>query len=156
MTYELNGQTSLILSVLVFIAVILLLEGLYLMWQTYKGPQAKKVQQRLKSLSAAGDGSAQSHVLRERMMSELPPFQRLLFSLPRAHQLDRVLMQAGLNWSVSNLVLGTLALGTLGYLAVTLLLHQLFLAGVLAGASLAALPLAYVRQRRARRLKKLE
>ncbi|MES2902256.1 MAG: type II secretion system F family protein [Pseudomonadota bacterium] len=156
MTDNLNGQTSLILSMLVFIAVILLLEGLYLMWQTYKGPQAKKVQRRLKSLSATRDSSAQSHVLRERMMSELPPLQRLLLSLPRAHQLDRALIQAGLNWNVSNLMLGALALGALGYLGMTMLLHQPVLVGVLAGAGLAALPLVYVRQRRARRLKKLE
>lgn len=151
-----TGHTSLILSMLVFIAVILLLEGLYLMWKTYKGPQVKQVHRRLKALSAAGDGSAQSHLLRERMMSELPPFQRFLLRLPRAHQLDRVLLQASLHWTVANLLLGCAALGAAGYLAVTGLLHQGAMAGLLAAAGSAWLPLAYVLHRRSRRLKKLE
>src|SRR5688572_1738217 len=128
------GNVSPLLSVLVFIAVILLLEGLYLMWKTYKGPQARKIEQRLKTLSAAADGSAQSHLLRERMMSELPPFQRFLLSLPRAHQLDRVLLQANLHWSVSKLLLGCAALGAASFLALTALLHQPFAAGLLAAA----------------------
>jgi tight adherence protein B len=149
-------HVSPLLSVLVFVAVILLFEGLYLMWKTYKGPQATKIQRRLKALSAAGDGSEHSHVLRERMLSELPPFQRFLLRLPRAHQLDRLLLQANLNWTVSDLVLGCLATGAAGYLAVTALLHQSFVAGVALGAGAALLPLAWVRHRRARRLAKLE
>jgi tight adherence protein B len=149
-------HVSPLLSVLVFIAVMLLLEGLYLMWKTYKGPEAKKIQQRLQALSAAGDGSANSHVLRERMMSELPPLQRFLLSLPRAHQLDRILLQADLNWSVANLVLGCLALGAAGYLVTTSLLHQPFLLGVMVAGPCTWLPLAWVGRRRSRRLARLE
>jgi tight adherence protein B len=156
MLNNVTGHVSLVLWVLVFIAVILLLEGMYLMWKTYKGPQAKKIQLRLKALSAAADGSAQSHLLRERMMSELPPFQRFLLRLPRAHQLDRLLLQANLHWTVSDLVLGCLALGAASFLAVTALLHQPFLAGALVAGGAAWLPLAYVQRRRARRLARLE
>jgi tight adherence protein B len=43
MLNQATGLGSPVLSVLVFIAVVLLLEGLYLMWTTYKGPQAKKI-----------------------------------------------------------------------------------------------------------------
>jgi tight adherence protein B len=145
-----------LLSVLVFVAVILLLEGLYLVWKTYKGPQATKIQRRLNALSAAADGSAQSNLVRNRMLSELPPFQRFLLRLPRAHQLDRMLLQANLDWTVSKLLLACLAAGAVSYLAVTALLHQPFVAGALAGAGAAFLPLAYVRRRRARRLARLE
>jgi tight adherence protein B len=144
------------LSVLVFIAVVLLLEGIYLLWKAYRGPQAKKIEQRLQALSAAADGSAQSHLLRDRMLSELPPFQRFLLRLPRAHQLDRCLLQAALNWTVSKLLLGCLALGAASFLAVTALLHQPFVAGALVGGASAWLPLAYVQRRRRRRLTKLE
>ena len=145
-----------LLSVLVFIAVTLLLEGLYLMWKTYKGPQARKMEIRMKALSAAADDAARPHLRRERTMSELPPFQRLLLRLPRAHRLDRVLLQANLNWSVANLLLGCAALGAASFLAVTSLLHQPFVAGALAGGASAWLPLAWVRHRRARRLARLE
>jgi tight adherence protein B len=149
-------HVSPLLSVLVFIAVILLLEGLYLMWKTYKGPEAKKIELRLKALSAAADGSARSHLLRERMLSELPPFQRFLLRLPRAHQLDRVLLQANLNWTVAKLLLACVALGAVSFLSMTALLHQPFVVGALAAGASAWLPLAYVQRRRSRRLARLE
>jgi tight adherence protein B len=145
-----------LLSVLVFIAVILLLEGLYLMWQTYRGPQAKKIERRLTSLSAGSDNPDQAHLLRERMFSELAPFQGFLRRLPSAHQLDQMLLQANLKWTVSKLLLGCAALGAVVYLGITALLHQPFIAGALAAGGAAALPLAWVRRRRAKRLARLE
>lgn len=150
------GNFPMMLSVMVFIAVVLLLEGVYLVWKTYRGPQAKKIDSRLKALSAAGDASTQSRLLRERMMSELPPLERLLMRLPRIHQLDRWILQASLNWSVSYLLLGCLALGAGGLLAVTALLHQPFLTGAIVAGAAACMPLAYVKRRRARRLIRLE
>jgi tight adherence protein B len=149
-------HVSPLLSVLVFIAVILLFEGLYLMWVSYRGPHARKLEQRLGALSSAPDAAAQAALLRERMMSELPPFQRMLLRLPHAHQLDRILLQANLDWTVSKLLLGCAALGAAVYLAVTALLHQPFVIGAVAGAGAAALPLAWVRRRRAKRLAQLE
>jgi tight adherence protein B len=150
------GNFPLMLSVLVFIAVVLLLEGCYLMWKTYRGPQARKTALRLRALSAAADTSTQSRLLRQRMMSELPPVERLLLRLPRAHQLDRWILQADLGWSVSYLLLSCLAFGAASLLAVTALLHQPLLTGALVAAASACAPLAYVRRRRAKRLRKLE
>ena len=149
-------QIPLMVSVLVFISIVLLFEGVYLMWRAYRGPAATKVAQRLRALSAAADGSAQSALLRQRMMSELPPLERLLLRLPRAHQLDRWILQAGLNWPVSHLLLGSLAFGAASLLAATALLHQPLLIGVVAGAAAAATPLAYLQRKRAKRLVKLE
>jgi len=149
-------QIPLMLAVLVFIAVVLLFEGLYLMWRAYRGPAATRIAQRLQTLSAAADGSVQSALLRQRMMSELPPLARLLQRLPRAHLIDRWILQAGLHWPVSHLLLGALALGAVSLLAATALLHQPLLIGMLAGAVTAGAPLAYVRRKRAKRLVKLE
>lgn len=90
------------------------------------------------------------------MMSELPPLDRLLQRLPRAHQLDRWILQAGLHWPVSYMLLGSLAVGAATLLAATALLHQPLWLGVIAGAAAAYTPMAYVRHKRARRLVKLE
>jgi tight adherence protein B len=144
-----------LLAVLVFITVVLLLEGLYLLWQAYHGPHAKKIQQRLETL-ADGGSAAQAHLRRDRNLSELPPFHRFLRQLPHAHQLDRMLLQANLDWSVSGLLLACLAAGAATYLSVTALLHQPPMAALLCGAAAGVLPLAWVRRRRARRLAKLE
>ena len=149
-------QLPLMVSVLIFIAVILLLEGIYLMWRAYRGPAATKVALRLKALSAAADGSAQSALLRQRMLSELPPLERLLLRLPRAHQFDRWILQANLNCSVAFLLLGSAALGAAGLLVTTALLHQPLAIGALVAGAAAGAPLLYVRHRRAKRLAKLE
>lgn len=143
-----------LLSVLVFVAVVLLCEGLYLMWRSWRGPEARKIERRLGALSGAGAGPAR--LLRERMLSELPPLQRFLLRLPSARQLDSILLQANLDWTVGRLLLACAALGAMAHLAVTGLLHQPFVAGALCGGGAALLPLAWVRRRRAKRLAKLE
>ena len=88
--------------VLVFVAVLLLLESLYLTWRAHRGPEAKKMKSRLHALSATRDRSAQTQLLRQRMLSELPPMERLLQSLPRLRQIDRTILQSGLGWNVSS------------------------------------------------------
>lgn len=150
------GNFFLVLSVLVFIAVVLLLEGLYMTWNTYKGPQAKRIEQRLQVLSAASDTTVQAHLLRQRMLSSLPPLERILLKMPRAHKLDRLILQANLNWTVSRLVLTCMAMSLSSFLVVSSLLHQPLLTGALVAAAMAAAPLMYLQRRRTKRLTKLE
>src|SRR4051812_23073999 len=107
MSHALSDSFFLVLSVLVCLAVVLLLEGLYMLWTSYKGPEAKKIEQRLQVLSAASDASAQAGVLRQRMLSSLPLMTRLLQRVPRVHQLDRMIVQANLHWTVSRLLLAS-------------------------------------------------
>lgn len=156
MPNPLSGNTPLLVTVLVFVTVLLLLEGLYLLWKTYKGPQARNIDKRLRALSAADDDSAQAQLIRDRMLSEVPLLQRLLARLPRAHGLDRFILQAGLDWTVSSLLLACAVLGAAGVLMATMLLHAGLLPALLAGALLATLPLLYVRHKRQRRLVRLE
>lgn len=156
MIQNIAGNTFLILSVLVFVAVLLLLEALYLIWRSYKGPEAKKLEKRLRALSASHDTTSQAQLLKERMLSEVPAFQRLLLKMPRAHRLDRFMLQAGLDWTVSMLLLSCAAGGVIGFVLVRGVLHQSPLLGAISGAVLATAPLMYVQHVRSRRLSKLE
>lgn len=156
MSQLIGGNTFLIFSVLVFVAVALLVESLLMMWKSYKGPEAKKITQRLRALSASLDKTKQSQLLKQRMLSEIPLFERILLNLPRARRLDRFIVQAGLDWTVSKLFLTCLALGVAGCMLMTLLAHQSILLGAALGIALAALPLLYIRYRRSRRLTRIE
>jgi len=151
-----TGNSFLVLEVLVFVAVLLLLESLYVMWRSHRGPEAMKLQRRLHSLSATHDRSVQTQLLRERMLSELPMMERLLQSLPRVRGLDKVILQAGLDWSVSKLLLSCLVLGVVGLIAVVAGAHQTILVGAAAGAMLGAAPFMYVHYRKSQRLAKIE
>lgn len=152
----LAGNSYLVMAVLVFVAVLLLLEGLYLMWQTRRGPQAQKLQSRLQALSASRDRTPQTQLLKQRMLSELPMLERHLQKLPRVRGLDRFIVQSGLNWTVSKLLLACAAIGAAVLVGAVMLAHQSLLLGALAGAVLGAGPLLYVSYLRSQRLAKIE
>ncbi|UUZ70758.1 type II secretion system F family protein [Polaromonas sp. P1(28)-8] len=143
-------------ATLIFIAVVLLVEGLYLSWNSAKGPEAERVARRLRVMSAGGHGDAPSiSITKERLLSETPVMQRILLGVPRVGTLDRLLQQSGLSWSVAEL-LGMALIAFLvvffagSYLAVPLLLRL-----ALAGAA-ALLPFFYVTRAKRKRLDRIE
>ncbi len=156
MLQSIGGNSFLFMSVLVFVAVLLLLQGLYLVWKSYKGPDARKLEQRLQALSASTDRTAQAQLLKQRMLSDVPVLQRLLLDLPRAQHLDRFLFQAGLDWTLSKLLLVCAMLAAIGFVTVSGVLHQPPLPALGAAALLASLPLLHVQRLRKRRLARLE
>jgi len=153
---NLGGDALITVTVLVFVTVLLLLEGLYLIWRSYKGPEARTIEKRLQALSAATDRTAQAHLVRERMLSGVPWLQRILLTLPRAHRLDRFILQAGLDWTVSSLLLACAALGVFAFFVLASLAHQSAALALAGGALGAALPLLYLQYQRGRRLSRME
>lgn len=92
-------------GILVFVAVVLLIEGMYLTWNSAKGPEAERVARRLRMMSAGGQVSGESQsMIKQRLLSETPLFQRLLLQMPRVGQIDRLLEQSGVTWTVSDLI----------------------------------------------------
>ncbi len=136
--------------VLGFLAVALFLEGTYLAWNAYQGPVAKRIEQRLRALSAGGDASEELSILRQRLLSETPVLGRLLLHIPRIHQLDWLLLQSGLRLNVAGFIgLTLLAAGAGIGLAALLALPA---AMVALAAAVGALPLVYVSSARQKRL----
>lgn len=150
------GNSFLVLAVLVFVAMLLLIEALYMMWRSYRGPEATKLQSRLQALSSTHDHTQQTQLLKQRLLSELPLLERYMQSIPRLRTLDRVILQSGLNWTVSKLLAGCLVVGLAGWFAVSAGLHQSLAVGALAGLVAASLPLFYLQHKRAQRMAKLE
>src|SRR5438105_4982720 len=148
--------SMLVLVVLVFVAVALLAESLYLLWKSYRGEQARKLQQRLHAVTAARRPGTQAPLLKQRALSDLPVLERTLRQMARARHLERMLLQAGLEWTVSRLLLACLALGLAGALATASLAHQGTVFAAAVGCLFAAMPLLYVQRRRQRRLARME
>jgi tight adherence protein B len=146
-----------IIMVMAFLATVLLFEGMYLLWNTYKGPDAKRIEQRLQSMSAASDGSQHSAVLKSRLLSSLPVFQKMLLSVPRVSVLDQFIVQSGVQLTVAMLLFLSCLSWGVGYLFLRfyLVFQSVFLQLVFASA-VAALPLLYVQWKRAARLDKIE
>ncbi|PQV54586.1 type II secretion system F family protein [Paraburkholderia sp. BL21I4N1] len=143
-------------AVLAFLAVVLLIEGVYLFWSSHHGPAVKRMDERLRALSAAGNVSnAPLSILKQRLLSESPFVTRLLLRIPRIHALDHQLQQSGLKWSVARFVAYTLlcAFGG-GFLAMLCGLPALTI--VLLTVVPGLLPALILRRKRAKRVLQLE
>ena len=153
---NLGGNALVTVTVLVFVTVLLVIEGVYLVWRSYKGPDARKIEKRMQAFSAARDRTQQAHLAKERMLSEVPWLQRLLLTLPRAHRLDRFILQAGLEWTVSGFLLACAVLGVFTFVAMGWVARQSFVPALVVAALAATLPMIYLQQARMRRLSRME
>lgn len=138
-----------------FLAVVLALEGGYLTWNSYKGPEAARMARRLRTISAGGHGTPTASLMRERVFSEMPALDRLLLQLPRLHQLDRLLQQAGSGQTVARFVMVSLVVACLAYL-VPMLLRLPWFVSLAVAAMAGALPLLRLLAARRKRLLALE
>jgi tight adherence protein B len=146
----------LVLAVLVFVALLLFFEAMYLLWTARHGPQARKVRMRLQILSGMRSRQLRTRLLRERALSELPLAQRVLARVSFMHTLDRFIMQSALEWTVGKLLLSCLALFAVTWLAV----REQWAPGVLLTLAFAllvsSLPMLYLAWRRTQRLRTLQ
>lgn len=150
-----SSHSAFVVLALVFVAVLLLLEALRMLWKQYKGPEAKRLERRLRALSAAHDRSEQTKLVKQRALSDIPGLQRVLQRMPRAYQLDRMLVQSGLEWTVSGLLLSCAILFAMGVMAAVMLRQPMELA-LLVGAALSVLPWLYLQRKRHQRLALME
>lgn len=143
--------------VLFFIAVTLLLEGLLLWWNTTRGPEAQRVARRVRLMSAsAGKGeNDDSSLLKKRLLADAPALAKALLQLPRVHQIDRLLEQSGLSWTVSRFLGFSLICLVAGFFLSGMIL-QVFLFQLVVSVPAAFLPLMYVLRKRLQRLQKFE
>lgn len=140
--------------VLCFLAVVLFLEGAYLAWNAYRGPEAKRMEKRLRALSVGGDVKGSS-LLKQRMLAQTPAVDRILLQIPRIHQLDRLLLQSGLRLSVAGFLGLTLLTAMIGLLMALLIVLPTLLV-IIIGVAAGMLPLLYVTSAKHKRLLVIE
>ena len=145
----------LIFLVSAFFAVVLLLEAGYTAWNASRGPEARRIQHRLQAMSAGSAVSAESSIVKQRLLSEMPTLERQLMRIPRLQHVDRLLVQSGLNWSVAKFLgLTLLVMGVA--LVAGLMLHFYWLFILLGMAAVATLPYLHVLKARNKRIHTLE
>jgi tight adherence protein B len=145
-----------VVPVLVLIATLLALQAGFMIWRSYRGPAARKIEKRLMLLSAASDDSLQAKLLKERMLSAMPLLDQWLLKMPRAHGLDQLILQAGLSWTVSRLLLSSAVLAGGSFVLFEIVLRQPWMFSVVAAVVAGAAPFLCVSYLKSRRLKKVE
>ncbi|POR51689.1 tight adherence protein B [Paraburkholderia eburnea] len=142
--------------VLLFVAVVLAMEGAYIWWNSRHGPVARRVESRIRAISAGAPlDSERLSILKQRLPGDSTPFERALMLLPRVRGIDHFLRQAGMQWSVARLVATCAVIPPVVFSLALFTQAPLLVIAMLALLS-ASLPVLYVRGRRARRLRQLE
>ena len=143
-------------TVLLFAAVILLIEGAYLWWAGTHGGGARRIARRLRLMSGGSNAAReQVSILKQRSYSSSEWLDTFLQRSRLAHAIDRLLLQSGLRWSVSQFVGASL-----GSLLLALLLLQLrpvpLLAIIVVSVLFMSVPYILVQRARSARLIKIE
>ncbi len=142
--------------VLIFIAVTLLAEALLIWWNTTRGPEAQRIARRIRLMSAgAHKGDDQPLLLKQRLLAEAPALAKVLLQVPRVHQIDRLLEQSGLPWTVGRFLALSAVAFVVGFVVGRILSPALLFPLIVASA-VASLPFFYVLRRRQKRLEKFE
>jgi tight adherence protein B len=143
-------------AVLLFAAIILLVEGAYLWWADAHGGSAQRIARRLRVMAERpSGGAARISILKQRRYSSAVRFDELLRLVPAAHRIDSLLLQAGMQWSVAQFLAWSAGLACAG-----LVFAQLWPAPLAARIVIVAMftvvPYMLVRRARRRRLNKIE
>ncbi|NIE57722.1 MULTISPECIES: type II secretion system F family protein [unclassified Burkholderia] len=142
--------------ILTFVAVVLAIEGGYQWWNARHGAAARRIESRIRSMSAGGNVQQERlSILKKRMLDESKPFDRLLLRMPRVHRLDLVIQQSGLDWTLPKLIMLSAVFAAFAWLALSFAtLPQLAALPVALFAG--CLPMMYVMRCRGKRMRKLE
>ncbi|UQV47352.1 type II secretion system F family protein [Janthinobacterium lividum] len=144
-----------VFGALIFIAVVLLVTGLYQSWNNVRGPESERVARRLRVMSAGAHAGEQStSMIKQRLLSETPALQKLLLEVPRVHALDRLLEQSGLMWSVAQWAMLVLLAFLVGLVGASLI-DLPWLLRLVVAAACALLPFYYIERAKARRLQRI-
>ncbi|PMS22124.1 pilus assembly protein TadB [Trinickia dabaoshanensis] len=150
------NTTFLGFAVLLFLATVLCIEGLYLFWVSRHGPEAKRIAARIELGSAAGQASATPlSILKDHKLSDSRWLVRVLTGAPGVQVIDRTLKQAGLKLTVGRFLGYTAGFAALGPVLGGLL-HLALLVQLALACAFAVLPWLYVQRQRNQRLKQLE
>lgn len=143
-------------AVLLFAAVILLVEGGYLWWNSTHGGEAQRISRRLRLMSGGAEGgNGEVSILKQRRYSKNDGIDRLLHRMRMANAIDRLILQAGVRWSVLQFIVASAAM-TLSALVMVQVWAVPLLAKLIIIALLTAIPYWMLRRARRQRLIKIE
>ena len=100
--------------ILVFVAVILLMQGMVVPVFGESGKARKRLKKRMAEIEAVGDGEAFSSLLRDKYLRRLSPFERRLESLPAMETVAKRIEESGHKILAYRLVLIALVMGVAG------------------------------------------
>jgi len=137
----------------IFLAILLLIEGTYLVVRNRLNPDAEHVRQRLKVLSLTDYSGEEVDLVRKKLLSRVPWFNRLLLSFRWTQNLDQLLQQADIRHPLGLFVLLSLLLASGGGLLIAFVTPPLILPTAMI---LGLVPFFYIYSKKRKRMRKFE
>ena len=150
------NDLSYLVYLLVFLAVMLLCGGVWMAWQSARGPGAARVARRLRAMqTASGESEKAVSITKDRPLSNNPVLQGLLEDVPGIPRIDQLLLQSGKTWNVATFLGFSIMGWMIGMLLASILPLPWYvrLGLTLAGAGL---PYLMVQRAKAKRLVRIE
>ncbi|CAN7254730.1 type II secretion system F family protein [Massilia sp. LjRoot122] len=144
-----------VFATLIFVAVVLLIEGLYVAWNASKGPEAQRLAKRVQAMSAGLDEKEAVSITKKQMASASPVLQRLMAVLPHGARLERLLAQSGKQWTLGGFGAASLAAALLAWAAAAWFALP-FPLQLAAAAAAMSLPFQVLLRARNKRLQRIE
>lgn len=145
-------------AILIFIVIVLLIESLFLFGRrTWWNPEKRRVKNKLRQIAIEQYGRQDIDLMRRRMLSEIPWFNRFLISvrIPVIARLERTAMQANLSRPVGFYMLISVFL-FFATLVVLFFFLRWFFINITISFLVALLPFLYIYLKKQERIKKFE
>jgi tight adherence protein B len=143
-------------AVLLFVAVVAGLEGLYQLWASKNSAEAKRLAARLRGIEGAPEQSPELSIERRADPGRLPWLDdALLTLLPASARMQRHVQASGTGRSAGELVAASVVLALVGA-AIPWIMVKPWVFSVLGAGLLAALPWFWLHRRVAQRLQRFE
>ncbi len=146
---------DLLIGIAIFLLVLGVIEGCYLVFRTMRNPEKMAVRRRLSRLPLSGDEGEAVDITRKRLISEVPWLNRFLSIFHWTDDLHRLLEQAGIQRPLGFFILLSLLMALGGFLVGSLIIRN-HLFSIPLAAILGILPFFYVHLKKKRRMQKFE
>jgi tight adherence protein B len=140
----------------IFIVSLFLMETFRHAYINIRRPELKTVRKRLKRLPSTAYEPGAIDILRRRRYSDIAWFNRFLAHMPGISKLDKLIIQANLDYSLGFFLLLSPLLALVGYFAVRTALNGGVIFPLLAAVVLGYVPFAYVLFKKKQRMRKFE
>jgi len=142
-----------VIGVIIFFITIIVIELSIFAVKNMRSVNRAKIRKRLRKHTYVEDNKGEFGIIKKRVLSDIPFFNRLLSKIPGIKHLDRLTIKANSNYPAGFYLLVALFLGTIGFMGINFFLLNRLLSLLLASL-LASLPFLRLHQLKLKRIEK--
>jgi len=142
-----------VIGIIIFFMVVIVIELFVYAVKNMRPVHQARIRKRLKKYTYVKDSAGQIDIVKKRVLSDIPSFNKLLLKTPGVKSLDNLTIKANTKYPAGLYVLVSLFLGTVGFLGINYFLPNR-LSSFLLATLLASLPFLWLHNLKHKRIEK--